>query len=64
MMKKSAVISAALIACLSIAQAQKFFSKVDVFEEYVKTNESPDKGYTFVKQNMPNEFGKNEYKQY
>ena len=28
-----------------------------MFEEYVKTNESPDKGYKYVKQNGPNEFG-------
>jgi uncharacterized protein YxeA len=49
---------ASIIACLSLVYGQKFFSKVDVFEEYVKTNESPDKGYTFVKQNGPNEFGK------
>ena len=55
-MKKTAV--ASLFACLSLVHGQKFFSKVDVFEEYVKTNESPDKGFTFVKQNGPNEYGK------
>jgi len=48
---------ASILACLSLVHGQKFFSKVDVFEEYVKTNESPDKGYTFVRQNGPNDFG-------
>ena len=48
---------ASILACLSLVNGQKFFSKLDVFEEYVKTNESPDKGYTFVRQNGPNDFG-------